>query len=176
VVLISTLLLLAPGCSDDPTTPSELCIEFDESRPAIAGTVSSRLGEDSICEVVVVEIVATDIDDVFGFATKITYDRDVALFSHGDTLGSILESGNTNLALRVEEQVAGEITIGVTRVSTTGVDVVGTEVLIRLFFEIWAIESDSGTFTLEDECLLDSGEPPVPKAGIDCGGGTLRVR
>jgi hypothetical protein len=173
VAIIATLLLVAPGCSDDAPTSTELCIEFDTAQAPAPGTVSSRLGDDSVCQEVVVEIVATDITDVFGFATTIEYDPEVAAYSGRSTIGSAL---GTDLLVDIEEDPFGTLTVGVTRVAATGVDITGTEVLIELFFEIWAVESDSGPLTLGDNCLVDSGPPPEIINGVTCSGGTLTVR
>ncbi len=174
VATIAIMLLLVPGCSDDSSPIStELCIEFDGAQAPAPGTVSSRLGEDSVCEEAVVEIVATGLSDVFGIATTVEYDPEVAAYSGRSTIGSAL---GTDLLVDIEEDPLGTLTIGVTRVSTTGVDITGTEVLIELFFEIWALNPDSGPMTLENNCLLDSGTPPEPIAGVTCSGGTLAVR
>jgi hypothetical protein len=182
VALIAILLFSAPGCSDNNSPVStELCIEFDSAQAPAPGTVTVRLSDDSVCEEVVVEIVVTDVDDVFGLRTVIEYDPDVAYYNdEWSALNSIL---GADLLVNIEEDPVGTLTVGVTRVATTGVDITGTEVLIELFLQRWAIDADSGPLTIEDGCLLDSGDPnanppvgPDTIPGVTCSGGTLAVR
>lgn len=173
IALIATMLFLVPGCSDDSPVSTELCIEFDSSQAPASETVTSRLSEDSVCQEVVVELVVTDVNDVFGINTIIEYDPEVAAYSGRSTIGSVLGS---DLLVNIEENPIGTLTVGVTRVAATGVDVTGTEVLIELFFQIWAVDTDSGPLTMGDNCLLDSGPPPDIINGVTCSGGTLAVR
>jgi hypothetical protein len=173
MAMIAVMLFLVPGCSDDSPVSSELCIEFDSAQAPTPGTVTSRLGDDSECEVVVVELVVTGVNDVFGIATTIEYDTDAATYRTRSAIGSVL--GN-DLLIDIEDDPLGTLTVGVTRIATTGVDVAGTEVLIKLFFDVYSFDAASGPLSIEDNCLLDSGTPPEPINGVTCSGGTLAVR
>jgi hypothetical protein len=177
VLLVAGLLLLAPACSNNnPAGTTELCVEFDAAAQPHAGAVTSRLSANSECAAVTFEIIATDIDDIFAFDSVITYDSDVVAYAGYSTVGSILESDGADVAVVVQELTLGELTIGATRVSDSGVPAVGSEVIIQLLFTQWAQQAKSGTITLGEPCLLGNGEPPVPKNGVACSGGTFRVR
>lgn len=177
VLPIAVLLVLGLACSeDDPVTPEELCIEFASAQPPGNGRVVSRLGADSVCAQAVVEIVATGINDVFALETVLTYDSDVASFVGFSTSNSFLASDGSDVAAVIDELVAGEITIGLSRVAATGVNITDTQPLLELFFVVDSTSSDTGDLALDNECLLGSEQPPQPKPGLTCSGGTLIVQ
>jgi hypothetical protein len=180
IFLLAGLLLFAAGCSDNPVATGELCIEFTATSQANAGTVTSRLGTDSQCAAAAIEIMATDITDVFAFQSHITYDPDVVVFGGYSTVGSVLEEGS-DVAVLVEEEALGELrelTIGASRVApAVGIDVDGSGLVITLFFSQSALQATSGDLTLGEPCLLGYGvDEPLPKAGVACSGGTIRLR
>lgn len=176
VILLAGLLLLAPACNDDPVATTELCIEFTAASQANAGAVTSRLGAESVCVAATIEIIATDIDDLFSFESLVTYDPEVVSFAGWSTVNSVLESDGADVAVLLQEQVLGELLIGVTRVSDVGISFDDTQVVIELFFTLWAAAADSGAITVEEPCLLSNGEPPVPMNAVACSGGTIAVR
>jgi hypothetical protein len=176
LALIAGLLLFAPACSDDPVATGELCIEFNAADRPEADTVTSRLGDGAACAAVTIEIVATDVDDIFAFDSLVTYDPSVVSFAGYSAVGSVLEKDGADVAVVVQELQLGELTIGASRVSETSVDAVGTELLLQLFFTQWTAQADSGTITLEEPCLLGNGTPPPAKQDVACSGGTIRVR
>jgi hypothetical protein len=176
VFLIAGLLLLAPACSDDPVATTELCVEFTAAAQPNAGAVTARLGADSVCAAATIEIVATDIDDMFAFESVVTYDPDVVSFAGYSTVRSILEAGGTDVAVVLQELALGELTIGATRVSDVGVSFDDTQLVIELFFTQWALQTASGAIALDEPCLLDSGPPPMPMNAVACSGGTVAVR
>jgi hypothetical protein len=177
ILLIAGLLLVVPACSDDPPATTELCIEFTATSAAASGSVTSRLGDDSECSAATVELIATDIDDIFAFESHITYEPDVVSFAGYSTVGSILESDGADVAVVVQEgPELGELTIGATRVSDVSVPAIGDQLVMKLFFIQWSQAVISGALTVDEPCLLGNGEPPVPKNGVACSGGTLSVR
>jgi hypothetical protein len=179
VLLIAGLLLLAPACSDDPAVTPELCISFLAADQPGQGRVTARLDADSECQVAEIEIIVTDVDDVFAFTSTITYDIDVVTYLGYSLSGSVLQSGGTDVAVNISENDdLGTLTVGATRLSDTGIDVVGTELLIKLAFSQWALTTASGAFTLDATCLLDSGSGQEPElmGDVACSGGTISVR
>jgi len=176
IFLLTGLLLFAASCSNDPVAPRELCIEFTAAAQPNAGAVTSRLGADSECAAATIEIIATDINDLFAFESVVTYDPDVVLFAGYSMVGSVLESDGADVAVVVQQLALGELTIGATRVADVGVNAVGTELVIELFFLQFAQQATSGAVTLDEPCLLGNGEPPLPMNGVACSGGTVAVR
>jgi tRNA threonylcarbamoyladenosine modification (KEOPS) complex Pcc1 subunit len=177
IFLLAGLLLLAPACSNNnPAATKELCVEFTPAAQASAGAVTSRIDADSECGAVGIEIIATDIDDLFGFYSVVTYDPDVVSFGGYSTVGSVLESGGADVAVVVHELVLGELTIGASRVSDVGVSFDDTQVVIELVFTQFAQQTVSGAISLDEPCLLSSLEPPLPMNAVSCSGGTIAVR
>jgi hypothetical protein len=123
--------------------------------------------------VAIVEVVGTDAAGVFSVATHIEYDPRAVGFAGLETSGSALAKDGADLLARVEELVAGEITVGVARNASDPVDIVGTEVLMTLFF--LPFDRGDSVMTIETPCLTDAAEPPQPLGGVTCSGGSFTV-
>jgi hypothetical protein len=123
--------------------------------------------------VAAVEVVGTDIGGVFAVATHVEYESAAVDFAGLETTGSALAKDGADLLVRVEELVLGELTIGVARNASNPVDIVGTELLITLFFV--PIDRGDSAMTIETPCLTDGEEPPVPLGGVTCSGGSFSV-
>jgi hypothetical protein len=177
-ILVATLVTLCTGCGSDDTSvsvtiPPDLCIGFEPSVAPAAGTVSTRLGVDSDCDVAYVEVVGTDIDGVFAVAAHAEYDSAAVAFAGLETTGSALAPDPSDLLVRVEEVALGELTIGVARNASDAVHIVGTQLLLTLYFV--PLERGAGDITIETPCLTDGAEPPVPLGSVACSGGSFTV-
>ena len=176
-LLLATVLVAGPACDEDDTTGgSVVCVEFRPEQEPTSGAVTALMGSASTCELVLVELVVTDVDDVFGLQTTITYDTSVARLSGWSTTDSVLRSDDAEVASVVREVSSGTIELGITRVLEDGIDVTGTGTLIELFFLINRGTEGSGSFDVEQECLWGSQDPPQSKPDVACSGGTLIVR
>jgi len=176
VLLIAGFLLSAPSCSDNSPISQELCVDFTPAVQPVQGRVTAQLGVDSSCQIAEIEIVVTGVDDVFAFTSTITYDIDVVSYIGYSLDGSALQSDGADVVVDIEEEELGTLTVGATRLSQTGVDVVETTPVLKLAFSMWSLVTTSGDFTLDAQCLLGSEQPPVLKAGVACSGGTIAVR
>jgi hypothetical protein len=177
-ILVGSLLTLGLGCSSDSNTvevviPTELCVGFVPSELPVSGNVVSRLRADSTCAVAFIEVVGTDIDDVFSVAAHINYDRTAVEFLQLDTNGSALSQDGALLNVRVEELVAGELTIGVARNANDSVDIVGTRLLMTLLF--LPLNLGASEMAVETPCLTNGDEPPLPLGDVSCSGGSFDV-
>ena len=177
-ILVCSLLMLSLGCGSDSNTvqvviPPELCIDFVPSEPPAPGKVVTRLRDDSTCSFAIVEVVGTDINDVFSVATHIEYAFTAVAFSELSTSGSVLAQDGAGLLVRVEELGAGELTIGVARNANDTVDIVGTQVLMTLLFE--PFELGTSDMTVQTPCLTSGEEPPEPLGDVSCSGGSFAV-
>jgi len=178
-LLALVLLVAAQGCGGDGnggTTIVEYCGEFDPSQAPAPGRVAMRLGDDDSCGIVVIEIVATDLDDVAGLAADLTYDPTFAFLTDVSTSGSVLTSDGAQVAAHVEESILGQVTVGIARTGVPGIDIQGTQLVATLLFVVDTLASNSGQITLTDQCLTGGGTPPDPLPGLVCSGGTIRVR
>jgi hypothetical protein len=176
LVLVCGVVLSGACGDDDAGVPEAVCVEFVPAEAPEAGKVAARAGAESTCEVAVVEIVATDIDDVFSIEADVLYDNVVVRYLGFDTEGSVLAADGVEIVPIVSEVEGGRITLGIARRSATGIDVSGTRLLVKLFFLNNLIAGSTGSLTLTDECLRGSEEPPDDvKPGLVCSDGTFII-
>ena len=177
-ILVGSLLMLSLGCGSDSNTvqvviPPELCADFVPSEPPAPGKVVTRLRDDSTCSFAIIEVVGTDINDVFSVATHIEYAFTAVAFDSLSTLGSVLAQDAGEPITWVEELVPGEITIGVSRNADDTVDIVGTQVLMTLLFV--PFDLGASDMTVQTPCLTSGEEPPEPLGDVSCFGGSFAV-
>jgi len=176
-IMVGSLLALSLGCGSgrDPVEvviPPVLCVDFVPSEAPASGKVVTRLRADSTCDLAIVEIVGTDIDGVFAVATHIVYDRTAVVYSQMHTIGSALSRDGASLNV-VEDDLAGEITIGVARNADDTVDLVGTQLLMTLLF--LPFEQGTSDMAVQTPCLTDGEEEPQPLGDVSCSGGSFTV-
>ena len=125
-----------------------------------------------------IEIVVTGVDDVFAFTSTITYDIDVVTYFGYSLSGSVLQSDGADVVVNISENDdRGTLTVGATRLRPApGIDVAGTEILIKLAFAKWALDVTSGAFALDAQCLLGSEIEPDLRDDVACSGGTIAAR
>jgi len=153
--------------------PPDLCMTLAPATAPAPATVVIQTGAASTCAIAVVELVVTDVSDVFALATTIEYDPVSLAFAGMNTLGSVLARDGAQLNAEVRETVLGKVTIGVSRNAPTGIDVSGSGKLATLFFVPLVEGMDD--LTVATPCLTGSETPPVVKAGVACSGGTTLV-
>jgi len=184
IVVASAVAFLAglvPGCSSDnndnmQTTP---CVALQGTTTPAPGTVVAQDGNSGDCGVLTVNLVVTDdadpngtIDDLFGANLVVTFPDSLLSFTSASELGSILASGS---AVSVQATVSnpGEITVGITRLNSTGVNVQGGVQLLRLTF-LRTGSQGSGSLGVSGD-LLDSSTPPAAIPNITFYGATVVV-
>ena len=164
VLAVGLLTGLSPACSggDDggggtSTTP---CLRYESSGVPNGISVTSVDGESGECDFVFVDLSVHDVNDFFAANFVVTYPSTVVAFNSATGLDSVLTGGNTAVDVEVRVTGSGEVTIGITRISDTGVDVDAAGArFIRLIF-IRASSSGSGDLEFTTGQLLDSGTPP----------------
>lgn len=165
------------GCDDNNTTSiADACMTFDANAVPSAGTVVARQGADSTCDVVQVELVATDINGVFGAAWTLDYDNSFLLFSGFDVDDSHLASDGNVLISNFSDN-GGTITFGVNRngsQSTASIDFTGQQLLATIFFTRLTTSGNSDV-EISMEQLLDNGQPPVEIPTPGWAGGRLVI-
>jgi len=170
--------LLAPvGCGNDSNPLGQpVCAEFTPAAAPTTGTVVARNGAGSTCDVVEIEVVATDINGVWAANWMLEYDDQVLFFLGGDTDGSHLASDGTTLISNFGSN-GSAITAGVGRngsQTSATIDFTGTQLIATLTF---ARIGSSGNSDLEfsGEELLDGGRPPVGIGTPGWSGGIVRI-
>ena len=176
MMIVAGVMLGCGGGGDDGGTGTmPACIEFTAASPAAPNAVSTRESSGSTCEVARLELAVTDVDDLFGASFTVTFDPALVSYDGWSTTGSLLDSDGADLEL-LEDVAVGAVKIGVSRFGVdTGIDVVGTRLLLTLRFRKAA---DSGTTPLAySNGKLIGSEPQAPvKPGVAWIGGTLILR
>lgn len=172
--LLLFMAVLLPSCDGGDGGGAQVCIRFMASSAPASGTVVAREAGQA-CTVVTVELVVTDVSDVFSASFVAVFNPGLASYAGLDTGGSFLSSDGTALEV-LEDVQSGRVTVGLTRLgSSTGIDVVGSEVLVKVLFRRVA-DSGSGILDLQNTKLLGSETPPQEKMGIQWFGGTLLIQ
>ncbi len=176
------LALAAPGCGGGDGAPS-ICVAFLAGATPAPSTAVAQPASGSVCDIVVVEIVLTDVSDVFTVDFTVSFDPSVARYEGYSLAGSRLTSDAAEveqLEMRVPPppEEARQVILGLTRVNpSTGIDFTGTQTVVRLLFrKALASGTGSSPLTFSDTKVLGSEEPPQEKPGITWSGGTFQVQ
>lgn len=165
--------MLMAGCGGGggggPTEPGP-GITFS-APAATANSLSLRRGTGSSATVLVVEVVATQVTDLYGVAFDLRYPTAVLSYA-GITEGTFLdEEGSVATTLQVAETPPGNLVIGTSRLGDVG-SVTGTGVVVALEFRAQA--AGSGAFSFDRNEALDitgNAQPDVTWTA-----GTVEVR
>lgn len=171
------VLLLAAGCGggNDGGIAAASCIGFTGAQAPAAGRVTARQASGGSCAAIFVELVVTDVPDVFSGSFTLEYDPTSVAVGGATATGSFLASGGARVDVVQSTPASGSVTIGVTRVqTTTGVNASGSQVLVRISFAPVAVGSSQLTITGAQ--LFGSETPPLPKTGLTWTGGTFNVQ
>jgi hypothetical protein len=184
VLVVSSALAL--GCSggggggdddDDDVNPPAVCVGFASTFGAAASEVTLTKGAGSTCGVVVVDVVLTDVTDVFTVSFDATFDPATVEYEGFSTSGSHLASDGEQVQV-LETIGSGTVSLGVGRVNTNvGVNFAGSKTVVKLMFSraSGAATGSSTTLSLDSGKVLGSEQPPVQKAGILWRTGTLSI-
>jgi hypothetical protein len=175
MIVAGVMLGCGGGGDDGGTGTMPTCVGFTAASPAASNTVSTRESSGSTCEVARLELVVTDVDDLFGASVTVTFDPAVVSYEGWSTTGSLLESDGADLEL-LENVDAGAVKIGVSRFGAdTGIDVVGTRLLLTLRFRK-ATDNGATPLAYTNGKLTGSEPQPQVKPGVTWVGGTLILR
>lgn len=179
VAFLSLLPVLScGGSSPAPSTvvPPGVCLDFNAISAPASGTVVASENGATTCDRLVLDLLVTDVDDLFGAEFTLGFNPAALRYDGYDESDSILGSDGTELVV-VPHQESGliQLTIARLRASSGGIDAVGAQLLIQLDF---VREADSGTSQLafSDERLFDSDVPPQEIPGISWHGGSVTIR
>jgi hypothetical protein len=175
LIAMAGVLVVAYGCDGGSNPMSEPCLQFTAAEAPSAGKVVARQASGSTCAAVGIECVMTDVSDVYAASFTLVYPATVMKYIGFLATDSALADGGVRVDVIPDDQ-PGRLTIGITRVgSTSGVNVTGTGVLLRLDFEKVGTDG-SGNVIFENAQLLGSETPPQAKAGIQWAGGNASVK
>jgi hypothetical protein len=170
VLVLTTLLASCGGGGGEPPTAPGPSITFSGSA-AGANSISLQRGSGSGPTVLVVEVVATDVDGLYGVAFDLRYPADLLSFegaSEGDLLD---EEGAVATTMQLAETAPGTLVIGLSRLGAVG-GVSGSGVLLSL--ELRSRASGSGSFVFDANEALDTTGNTL--AGVAWTAGSVQVR
>jgi len=173
------LLVFAAGCEDDDTLGLGVtCITFVPDAVPTAGEVVARRAAESDCDVVVVELIVTGVENVYATNFDIDYPQQFALISQNLVVSDSFLG--TDLIQNLDEVPPGsgmvvggltrqgDVTIGVTPDDTNNI-------LFKVGFVGFTI-SGSEALTFNDANLIIAGIPPTGSIpAIPFRGGTLMI-
>ena len=167
---------LACGCGGSGAViDGAQCVGFDAAGVAASNTVTLQESAASSCDTAAVDVMVTDIADVYASSFTLIYDPAIAGYAGYSTSGSFLAADGASLQVFEDDQ-PDRVTIGLTRLgSNVGMNAVGAQFMVRLLFSRRAA-SGAAAVSFQDLQLLGSETPPQAKSGYQSLGGTLVVR
>jgi len=173
--VLLVLALVALGCSDDDQMTGDPCLEFSPTTIPDPLSVTATEGQGSTCDVAVVDLVVTDVSNLYAASFDVQFDATRVALATVSTTNSVLTSDGAPLLRQVTPVASGRVHVALTRSQvTTVVDVVGGGSLATLAF-VRAGTSGMSTLTFTDADLLDPSTPPVPLPGISFHGGAFNI-
>jgi len=179
VSVLTFLLIASAGCGGGSGggggTVSAACANFAGAQAPAAGWVVARAGTGGGCSARVVEFVVTDVSDVYAGSFTVSFDPTKVSYAGASSTGSFLTSGGVQVSVQQSGAGSGTVTVGITRLgASTGVNVSGSQVLIRLTFA--PVAAGTTGLTVGSAQLFGSQTPPQPKSGLTWSGGTFTVQ
>ena len=175
VSVLTALLVLSAGCgggSDGGTAAAASCVTFTGAQSPASGRVVARQAASGSCGARAVEIVVTDVSDLFGAQFTIAFDASKVSYAGASGQGSVLASGGTQVSVQEGSNSPGNVTVGISRIGVnTGVNASGSQVLIRLTFS--PLTPGTSSLALTGAALFGSETPPQTKPGLTFSGGTF---
>jgi hypothetical protein len=151
------------------------CLDFLASAEPSRGTAVARLATGSNCDRAIVEIVLTDVPDVFAVEFTASFDEAVAAYEAYSLVGSALAMDGAQV-LALEEREPGSVSLAFSRANPArGVDITGSRTLVRLVFRRVG-PPGRGPLAFSSARIFGSEQPPAEKPGIAWFGGTFEVR
>ncbi|HEX5043031.1 MAG TPA: hypothetical protein VFV75_08995 [Candidatus Polarisedimenticolaceae bacterium] len=177
VSLLTAILLVSSGCGGGDGgggAAAAPCLSFVGLQAPAAGRVVARLAAGGSCAARAVELVVTDVSDVFGAQFVLTFDATKVSYAGASSQGSFLTSGGAQVSVQ-EGGGGGSVSVGISRIGvSTGVNVTGSQVLIRLNFA--PVAAGASTLSLGSAILFGSQTPPQPKPGLTWSGGSFTIQ
>ena len=150
------------------------CLSFVADPAPTPPSVLAQEASDSTCRSLKVDLIITDVSDVFATSFSLVFDGAIARLEDVSTTTSFLGSDGATLEVVTTPGPDG-VQIGITRLGVaTGVDASGPQILARLRFAALLPAGATGV-SFEDTRILDSETPPQEKSGIVWTGGVLEV-
>jgi len=176
VFLAASLLAGCSSSSEDASVDdgySGPCLELTPAGPPVAGTVTLEASSGSTCDLLEVDVMVTDVSDVFSVNFQLTFDPSVATFDGYSTSGSFLGAA-PDLGEFVLNRSPDTVLVSLAQLSRTGADATGTEPVIRLTF-LRAADTGSADISFTSGEMMATQPPPRTMLDLQWLGGLLDV-
>jgi hypothetical protein len=172
--ILLALSLLTPGCNNCDSC----CIRFASSTPPAPGSVACVQASESTCELLAVDLIISDVDDLFTVEFTFQFDPEVVNYEGVSVEGSLMSSDGTQITT-LEDAEPGDVTVTISRLGAGfgGIDAEGERFLARLYFSKLTDEGSSALF-FSDTLMFAIPEGqffPVLIQGVVWSGGTLLI-
>jgi hypothetical protein len=166
------LIVVSPACHDCDNA----CLQFVDADTPSPDSVTCRQGADSTCDLIAVDLIVTDVLDMFTVDFTFTFDPAVVHYENLAAEGSILSSDGAQVTI-LEDPQQGQVTITIARLGlgSGGIDAIGEQFLVRLYFGK-AAESGSSSLSFTTTRMFTGVFPPEIIEGVEWSGGTLIIR
>jgi hypothetical protein len=160
---------------DNPPNGGGACINFTPSQSPASDTVATRSTVPSSCDRIAVELIVTDVNDIFAADFTLSFNAATATYDGYDTTNSILSSDGTPVTVLVNQPNNDQLVLSVTRLggAAGGVDAVGQHRLLRLYFRR---QTSVGTANVSYILGRLFDDQVAEIQGVTWHGGTLVVR
>jgi len=161
---------LMPGCSSgggDNPVENPPCLRFDADSAPTSGEVTARRGSASTCDQLVLEIVVTDVADIWTVGAVVTYPNDIMTYRSMDSSETFLAEDGNNVIVEDgldSEQDNGDgatsatISISRTLLTEDNISATGQSLFAALVFRRLAT-GGSGSVTFSGEQVWEAGDP-----------------
>jgi hypothetical protein len=163
VMVVLLTAAVAPGCSSSDSGGNAMetvpCVQLVNTTTPATETVVAEDGSSGECELLWVDLIVTNVDDLFAANFVVNYPSDLVQFVQASDTGSVLASGGVAVEVLTDIPSPGTLTVGLTRLAGDGVNVSGGQLLVRLIF--FRLQSNgSGQLSFDSPQLLDDSTPP----------------
>ena len=150
------------GSSSGSVAPPGACLDFAPGAAPSPGTVVATEGGLTTCDRLALDLVITDVGDVFTAEFKLSFDPDVLRYDGHYESGSVLASDGAPVTVFENEQ-NGLLQFTITRLGASwdGIDVVGSQFLVRLNF-VRELDSGGSPLSFSNERIWNSDLDLIP--------------
>jgi hypothetical protein len=151
------------------------CIDFIASNPLPeSSAVTARKGPGTGCDTMIIDVVVSQVADLYGAAFDVIFPADLASFGQSSAEDSALTSDGEEIIALAREAWPGQLVVGISRLGAVpGIDVV-EGLLIRLRFEKIGAEG-TAPLDFDRSGLFDPSVSPGGIPGINWYGGLVTV-
>jgi len=179
IPLALTFLLPALSCggsggSTAGVVEPAVCLEFAPDADPSPGTVVARRGGATTCDRLALDLIITDLGDVFAVDFKLGFDPAILRYDGYVATGSVLEADGAPVTVLTDVKTGLlELTIARLGAEWGGIDVVGSQFLLRVYF-VRNADSGGSPLSFSGGRIWNGAGELIP--GVAWFGGSVTIR